>query len=83
MAVSEASRDPEKIWKLAKWARKDPEDRQRLPQIIDIKDTDGTIQTEAPEIARVMAEHFFPQPQAANVSDITETCYPEELDGIA
>ncbi|KAI0998157.1 hypothetical protein K3495_g10034 [Podosphaera aphanis] len=29
--VSEAAQDPTKIWKLAKWARKDSEERHRLP----------------------------------------------------
>lgn len=59
-AVSEASRDPTKIWKLAKWARKDPEEKNGLPQIPDIRDASGCIYTEATEKARIMAEHFFP-----------------------
>lgn len=82
-AVSEASRDPSKIWKLAKWARKDPEEKQRLPQIPDITDADGCTHTEAPEKARIMAGHFFPQPMAADTADIAEANYPEELHGIS
>lgn len=30
-----------------------------------------------------MAEHFFPRPKAANISDITEVRYPKELNGFA
>ena len=81
-AVSEASRDPTKIWKLAKWARKDPEERQRLPQISEIKGADGIIHTDPPDIARAMAAHFFPQPVAADAGDIAGTIYPKELEGI-
>ncbi|KAI1003131.1 hypothetical protein K3495_g5077 [Podosphaera aphanis] len=59
-AVSEASRDPTKIWKLAKWARKDLDEKHMLPQMPDIKDAEGLIHTEASDKARVMAGHFSP-----------------------
>ncbi|KAI0991845.1 hypothetical protein K3495_g16342, partial [Podosphaera aphanis] len=38
--------------------------------------------TQPPDIARVMAEHFFPQPVAADTADISGSIYPEELDNI-
>ncbi|KAI0990728.1 hypothetical protein K3495_g17459, partial [Podosphaera aphanis] len=82
-AVSEASHDPTKIWKLAKWAKKDPEEKQRLPQVPDIKGTDGVIHTDAADKATIMAEHFFPQPVVADTADIAGTSYPEELEGIS
>ncbi|KAI1001176.1 hypothetical protein K3495_g7023 [Podosphaera aphanis] len=81
-AVSEASRNPTKIWKLAKWARKDAEEKQRLPQLVDIKDAKGIIHTEPQDIARAMAEHFFPQPVVADTEDISGAIYPQELDKI-
>ncbi|KAI1003707.1 hypothetical protein K3495_g4497 [Podosphaera aphanis] len=74
-AVSEASHDPTKIWKLAKWAKKDPEEKQRPSQVPDIKDTDGVIHTDAADRAIIVAEHFFPQPA---VADSAGTSYPEE-----
>lgn len=81
MAV--ATRDPGKIWELAKWARKDPEEKQRLLEIVDIKDTDGTAHNEAPKIARVMAEHFFPKSVVAKTSEIAAKIYPKEMDNIS
>lgn len=78
-----ASRDPTKIWKLARWVRKYPNEKHGLPQISKIKDINGSIHSEAPEIARVMAEHFFPQPVAADTTDISGTHYPEKLNGIS
>ncbi|KAI0997975.1 hypothetical protein K3495_g10215 [Podosphaera aphanis] len=81
--VSEASRDPTKIWKLAKWVRKDPEEKQRLRQLVDIKDAKEIIHTEPQDLARAMAEHFFPQPVVADTEDISGSIYPEELDKIS
>ncbi|KAI0998540.1 hypothetical protein K3495_g9657 [Podosphaera aphanis] len=82
-AVSEAAQDPTKIWKLAKWARKDPEERHRLPQVPDVKGADGTIYIEALDKANIMAHHFFPQPVAADTRDIDESTYPEDLPNIS
>ncbi|KAI0992219.1 hypothetical protein K3495_g15967, partial [Podosphaera aphanis] len=81
--VSEATQDPTKIWKLAKWARKDLEERHRLPQVPDIKDTDGIAHTEAHEKAQIMAQHFFPEAEAADTGDIDGTSYPGELQNIS
>ena len=50
---------------------------------MDIKDTDEIVHTEAPEIARVMAEHFFPKPVVANTSEIAAILYPRELENIS
>ncbi|KAI1000156.1 hypothetical protein K3495_g8039 [Podosphaera aphanis] len=82
-AVSEASRDPTKIWKLAKWTRKDLDEKHRLPQMPDIKDAEGLIQTEASDKARVMAGNLSPQPVAADTTDIAKAIYPEELSSIS
>ncbi|KAI0995005.1 hypothetical protein K3495_g13177 [Podosphaera aphanis] len=41
--ISEASKDPTKVWKLAKWAKKNEEEKRRLPQIPDIKDAVGNL----------------------------------------
>ncbi|KAI0991930.1 hypothetical protein K3495_g16257, partial [Podosphaera aphanis] len=81
--VSEAAEDPTKIWKLAKWARKDPEERHRLPQVPDIKGADGTFYTEAQDKIDIMAHHFFPQPVAADTRDIEGSTYPEDLPNIS
>ncbi|KAI0993452.1 hypothetical protein K3495_g14732 [Podosphaera aphanis] len=47
--ISEASKDPTKVWKVAKRAKKDEEEKRRLPQIPDIKDAEGKIHTESPD----------------------------------
>ncbi|KHJ30181.1 putative zinc knuckle domain protein [Erysiphe necator] len=80
--VSEASNDPTKLWKLAKWARKNAKEKHTLPQIPDIIDKEGKIHTEAQKKARTMAQHFFPPPISANTQDIVGTVYPEELQTI-
>ncbi|KAI0992152.1 hypothetical protein K3495_g16034 [Podosphaera aphanis] len=49
----------------------------------DIMDTEGLTHTEASDKARVMAGHFFPQPVAADTTDIASTIYPEELNSIS
>ena len=77
--VSEATNDPAKLWKLAKWAKKSPEKRSRLPQLPDIKDKAGNIFTEDTEKADILAQHFFPRPIQANLEDIVGTRYPEQL----
>ncbi|KAI0998161.1 hypothetical protein K3495_g10028 [Podosphaera aphanis] len=77
--ISEASKDPTKVWKLAKWAKKDEEEKRRLPQIPDIKDAEGKIHTESPDKVKVMAQHFFPLPVIADIQDIEGFTYPEEL----
>ncbi|KAI1005378.1 hypothetical protein K3495_g2839 [Podosphaera aphanis] len=77
--VSEATNNPSKIWKLAKWAKKDSEERNRLPQVLDIQDKEGNVWIEDTDKARVMAQHFFPLPVQAEIQDIAGTIYPEEL----
>ncbi|KAI1004857.1 hypothetical protein K3495_g3360 [Podosphaera aphanis] len=49
----------------------------------DIKDAEGLIHTEASDKARVMAGNFFPQPVAADTTDIARAIYPEELSSIS
>ncbi|KAI1008151.1 hypothetical protein K3495_g90 [Podosphaera aphanis] len=77
--ISEASKDLRKVWKLAKWAKKDKEGKRRLPQIPDIKDAEGNIYTESLNKVNVMAQQFFPLPVIADVQDIAGFTYPEEL----
>ncbi|KAI0994187.1 hypothetical protein K3495_g13996, partial [Podosphaera aphanis] len=81
--VSEVSKDPTRIWKLARWAKKDEEEKRRLPQIPDIKDAEGKIYTESLDKVNVMAQHFFPPPVHADVQDIAGFTYPEELKTIS
>ncbi|KAI1002937.1 hypothetical protein K3495_g5266 [Podosphaera aphanis] len=77
--ISEASKDATKVWKLAKWAKKDEEEKRRLSQIPDIKDAEGKIHTESLDKVNAMALHFFPLPVIADVQDIAGFTYPEEL----
>ena len=81
--VSEATNDPSKLWKLTKWAKKTPEERSRLPQIPDIRDSADTIHTNDADKAKIMAEHFFPTPVQADIQDIHGTIYPKEIDTIS
>ncbi|KAI0997728.1 hypothetical protein K3495_g10462 [Podosphaera aphanis] len=62
-----------------KKAKKDSEERNRLPQVPDIQDKEGNVWIEDTDKARVMAQHFFPQPVQAEIQDIAGTIYPEEL----
>lgn len=79
VAVAEAAKDPKKIWKLGKWARKNPEEANALPQVPDIKDKGGTTQTTEAGKAQAMAEHFFPAPVQADTQDIPGTLYGPEV----
>ncbi|KAI0990708.1 hypothetical protein K3495_g17479, partial [Podosphaera aphanis] len=58
VTVAEATQDPAKIWKLAKWARRDSKERTRLPQISHIKDNEDNILTKDEDKAKAMASHF-------------------------
>ncbi|KAI0996003.1 hypothetical protein K3495_g12178 [Podosphaera aphanis] len=80
--VSESTNDPQKIWKLAKWARKNPEERHRVPQIPDIRDANGKTHTLATDKATAIAAHFFPSPRPADTRDIDGYEYAREIEGI-
>ncbi|KAI0995164.1 hypothetical protein K3495_g13016 [Podosphaera aphanis] len=67
ITVTEVSQDPKKMWKLAEWARKSTEEKQRLPQIPEIRDATGTMHTTDIDKAKAMAQHFFPLPIRADV----------------
>lgn len=84
--VAEATNDPNKIWKLSKWARRDSKDKKRLPQIPDILDATGKVYTQENDKAKAMAKHFFipPHPPVqANLQDIEKYKYPKEIELIA
>ncbi|KAI0993220.1 hypothetical protein K3495_g14964 [Podosphaera aphanis] len=78
--VTEATNDPQKIWKLAKWARKNPEDKHRVPQIPNITDENGKTHTLATDKSTAMAAHFFPSPRLADTRDIEGYEYDRELE---
>ncbi|KAI0999644.1 hypothetical protein K3495_g8553 [Podosphaera aphanis] len=80
--ISEASKDPTKVWKLAKLVKKDEEEKRRLPQISDIKDAEDNIYTESPVKVNFMAQHFFPPPVTPDFQDIAGFTYHEELETI-
>ncbi|KAI0993834.1 hypothetical protein K3495_g14350, partial [Podosphaera aphanis] len=82
VSVMEATKDPQKIWKLAKWARKDPEEKHRPPQIPDIVDKDGATHTSDKDKALAMASHFFPPPPPVDIRDIEDPSHDKEIGGI-
>ncbi|KAI0998299.1 hypothetical protein K3495_g9897 [Podosphaera aphanis] len=61
----------------------DEEERHGLPQIMNMKDTMGNIHTEPRDKAKAMAQHFFPPPIIADVQDMIEAAYPDELTTIS
>lgn len=69
--------------KLAKWARKNAEERRKLPQIPDIQDNDGTIHTDDADKATAVAWNFFPQPASANIRDIKDATYLTEFKNVS
>ena len=77
--VAAATANPKQIWKLAKWARERAGKPSQLPQFPALKDSSGTLQTTGKGKADVLAQHFFPAPVTANLSDIPGHTYPEEL----
>lgn len=78
--VTEVTNDPQKIWKLAKWARKDQEEYHKTPQIPDIIDNDGKTHTLVRDKAIAMARHFFPPPRPADTRDIDGYVYDNETE---
>ena len=71
--MSEATEDPTKIWKLAKWARGSSECNGMPALIPDFKGNDGYTATEDKEKVMIMASHFFPKPAQADINDIAGT----------
>ncbi|KAI0998166.1 hypothetical protein K3495_g10025 [Podosphaera aphanis] len=81
LTVAEATKDPAKIWKLAKWARRDLEEKTRLPQISDTKNKEDNILTK--DKTKALASHFFPSTVSADLEDIEEYTYPDKLSTIS
>ena len=77
--MREAAEDPKKIWKMAKWARGDTNQRSTPPQFPAIKDKEGTLQETLEGKAKALAQEFFPEPTPVDLSDIPNTVYPEEI----
>ena len=77
--IATATANPKQIWKLAKWARERAGKPTLLPQFPALRDTAGTLQTSERGKAEVLAQHFFPTPVTANLSDILGHNYPNEL----
>ena len=72
-------RDPAKMWRLTKWARTTAQEPPSPPQFPPIKDRDGTHRSSNGAKANVLAEHFFPPPVRADLTDIEGYRYSPEL----
>jgi hypothetical protein len=71
--VEEASKSPQGLWRLAKWARNKQGAQSLMPPI---KDQQGVEQVEASKKAEVLRETFFPEPPPADLRDIEGYQYP-------
>ncbi|KHJ35175.1 putative zinc knuckle domain protein [Erysiphe necator] len=80
--VTEATKDPHKIWKLTKWARKHPYEKHNTPQIPETIDKNDTIHSNSKDKATAMTSHFSPHPRPADTSDIDEYEYRREIEDI-
>ena len=68
--MKEATQDPSKIWKMAKWARERASKRDQLPQFPGIQDSEGNTQEDNNKKADVLIAYFFLVLKPANLQDI-------------
>uniref|UniRef100_A0A9Q8UWK3 Uncharacterized protein n=1 Tax=Passalora fulva TaxID=5499 RepID=A0A9Q8UWK3_PASFU len=78
--VGSITQNPEKMWKLAKWARQPTQDRNMLPQFPNIEDQEGVIQHTLPGKAQALGKHFFGTQVEADLQDLEGSVYPTPLE---
>jgi hypothetical protein len=77
--VDKASRQPDKLWALARWARTKAGKPPDLPQLPAIKVPGGDTTADNELKAKALAERFFPPPLPVDLSDIPEAAYGDPI----
>ena len=75
--IQEATEE-DRIWKLTKWACNKSHLPRELPQFPGLRRGEDIEHTFQGKI-EILKNHFFPQPPEADLSDIPNTIYPEEI----
>ena len=78
--VEHVSRDPKKMWKLARWARTGASEPPPLPQFPPMQEREDVQHDSNEAKADILASHFFPPPRDTDLDDIEGHLYPAELD---
>ena len=68
------------IWRLAKWARTGALEATPPPQFPPLRDATGTLKTSNKDNAEILADTLYPPPGEADLTDITGTNYPLEVE---
>ncbi|KFA81662.1 hypothetical protein S40288_11479 [Stachybotrys chartarum IBT 40288] len=73
-----AAESPEKLWRVAKWARSRESQGSELTPVI--KDPATSQEATTPrEKAKLFRDVFFPNPPEADLSDMDGATYPEQI----
>lgn len=76
--MREATESPEKIWKLARWAKNKSHAPKEIPKMPTLCDGEQSAITFDEKI-NMLKKHLFPAPSEPDLSDMENPTYPAEL----